>query len=209
VLWILQTPRMAMRLLGNAFRIAEHAGHVANHRVDQHHRRHFAAVADEVADGNLPRLQAKPNALVKTLVTPTEQQQPFVGRQLLDDRLRQPLSGRGQQDEQARVRGLRSYRFDRVEHRLWHDYHARPAAERPIVHLVVLVLGPIADVPEVDFHQATVQRQLEQALGQVALEDFWEQGKDIEAHDLTPGESASLPAQLPPPPELRTWPCTS
>ena len=26
---------------------------------------------------------------------------------------------------------------------------------------------------------------------------------------LTPGESASLPAPLPPPPELRTWPCTS
>jgi len=73
VLRIFQPARGVVRLLGKTVRIAQHAGHQADHRVNDHHGRHLAAVADEVADGQLQGPQTQPDALVETLVPPTEQ----------------------------------------------------------------------------------------------------------------------------------------
>ena len=154
VLRILEPARLAVRLVGRALLVAQHAGDEPDHRVDHHHRRHFAAVADEVADRNLPRVQHLPDAVVEPLVPAAQEQQPRLLRQLLDRPLRQPLAGRRQHHQLARRLGLRLHRLDAVDHRLRHQHHAGAAAERPVVHPLVLVLRPVADVPGVDLRPA-------------------------------------------------------
>ena len=69
-------PSLAVRFFGQAFRIAQHARHVTNHRIDHHHGRHLAAVADEVADGDFTGPQPQPDALVKAFVPAAQEQQP-------------------------------------------------------------------------------------------------------------------------------------
>src|SRR6266702_2888683 len=90
ILRILDQTGHAVRFLVHALLVAQHSRHIADHRVDHHHRRHFAAVADEVANRDFPRREAEANALVETLVSATEQDQPLVTRQLADNFLSQP-----------------------------------------------------------------------------------------------------------------------
>jgi len=85
VLRVFQPPGLAVRFLGDALGVAEHAGHVSDYSIDHDHRRHLAAVADEVADADLARPQPQPDALVEALVPAAQQQQPLVPRQLPDD----------------------------------------------------------------------------------------------------------------------------
>src|SRR6516162_4437843 len=68
VLRVLQPPGLAVRFLGDALGVAEHAGHVSDYSINHHHRRHLAAVADEVADTDLTRPQPQADALVEALV---------------------------------------------------------------------------------------------------------------------------------------------
>jgi hypothetical protein len=94
----------------------------------------------------------------------------------------EPAAGRRQQDQ---LTGLRFslHGLDTVKDRLRHHHHAGPAAEGAVVDALVLALGPVADVPQVDTDQVFVQRELEKALRQIALEQVREQGKHIEAHE--------------------------
>src|SRR4051812_28974457 len=57
VLRILDPALFAVRLVGRTLLVSQYAGYEADHRVDHHHRRDFAAVADEVADRDLQRVQ--------------------------------------------------------------------------------------------------------------------------------------------------------
>src|SRR5581483_2373469 len=68
VLRVLQPPGLAVRFLDDAFRVAEHTGHISDYSIDHDHRRHLAAVADEVADADLARPQPQADALVEALV---------------------------------------------------------------------------------------------------------------------------------------------
>src|SRR5262249_54993429 len=98
VLRVLQPPRLAMGLLRHAVRVAEYAGDVADDRVNDHHRRHLAAVADEVADRYFARLQTEADALVEALVPAAQQQQPLPLGHLLNEPLVETLAGGRQQD---------------------------------------------------------------------------------------------------------------
>src|SRR5262245_9021782 len=194
VLRVLQPPRLAMGLLRHAVRVAEHAGDVPHDRVDDHHRRHLAAVADEVADRYFARLQPEPDALVEALVAPAQQEQSLLLRQFPDERLVKAPPGGRQQDELTGIFGQRPHRLDRVEDRPRHDDHARPAAEGAVVNALVLARRPIADVPQVNLDELLFQGQLQKALGKIALKDLREQGQHIKAHarsDCKRGASAS------------------
>src|SRR5262245_7278919 len=182
ILGILYATRLAMRFVLDALLVAEHAGHVADDGVDDDHGGHFAAVANEVADRNLARLQAQPDALVKTLIAPAQEDQPLVPGQVLHHILRQPLARRRQHHEQAGLGRLGLHLFDAREHRFGHQHHAGAATERPVVHALVLALRPVADVPHIDLDQAALERELQDALRQVALEDVREQGQHIASH---------------------------
>src|SRR5262245_22371065 len=193
VLRVLQPPRLAMGLLRHAVRVAEHAGDVPPDRVDDHHRRHLAAIADEVADRYFARLQPEPDTLVEALVAPAQQEQSLLLRQLLDERLvKAPPRGR-QQDELTGIVSQRPNRLDGIKDRPRHDDHARPTAEGAVVNALVLARRPVADVPQVNLDELLFQGQLQKALGKIALKDLREQGQHIKAHarsDCKRGASA-------------------
>ena len=92
-----------------------------------------------------------------------------------DDRLRQPAALRREHDEVAGIGILRPHGFDTFDHRLDLEDHAGAAAERPIVDRAMLVFGPIADVVQPNVDQAAFDRQLQQALTQIAGKNFREQ----------------------------------
>src|SRR5205823_13594025 len=60
------------------------------------------------------------------------------------------------------------------------QHHSGSAAERAVVHLLVLVLRPVADVPGVDLNESGADRVVEQALPQVPVEDAREQRQHVE-----------------------------
>ena len=94
------------------------------------------------------------DALVETLVTPTEQNQSWFLGQLGDPCLIEPASLRREHDQAPGRLGGRPHGLGRRHHRRGHQDHPRPAAKRPIVDLLVLPLGPVADVPPLDLRPA-------------------------------------------------------
>ena len=65
--------------------------------------------------------------------------------------------------------------FDAFDDRLDFEDHAGAAAEGPIVDGAMLVFGPIANVVQPNVDQAALDRQIQQALAQIARENFREQ----------------------------------
>ncbi len=114
VLRIFQPARVVVRFLDQAVRVAQHAGDVADDRVDHHHGGHFAAVADEIADRDFARLQA-PGECARRIPRSgrTAGASRRCCRQLLHQRLRQSFAGGREQDQLARLRLLGLHRFDR------------------------------------------------------------------------------------------------
>ena len=60
--------------------------------------------------------------------------------------------------------------------------HAGPAAKRPIVDRTMAIGGPVANVVQMDLDQAALDRQLQQALTHVSVENLGKQGQDVETH---------------------------
>jgi hypothetical protein len=73
VLRIFEASRIVMRLLDEAVRVAQDARHISDHRIDHHHGRDLAAVADEIADGDFPRRQTLADSFVEPFITATQQ----------------------------------------------------------------------------------------------------------------------------------------
>jgi hypothetical protein len=65
--------------------MAQHSGHQADHGVDDHHRRHFAAVEHVVADRNLVRLKDVDHPLIEPFVPSAQQDQARLCSQFFDD----------------------------------------------------------------------------------------------------------------------------
>ncbi len=172
VLRVFEPAVLAVRLVGRTQLVAEHAGDEADHGVDHDHRRHFAAVADEVADRDFHRVQHLPDAVVEPLVPPAQQQQPRspspAPRPFVASAARRPgvsitnLPGDSAFACTASTQSITG---------CGHQHHPGAAAERPVVHPLVLVLRPVADVPGVNLNQAGLDRVFEQALAEVTLED--------------------------------------
>src|SRR5262249_32886663 len=180
----------------------------SDYSINHHHSRHFAAVADEIADGYLARLQTEADAFVKSLVSATQQNESWILRQFLHNFLREPVATGGQSHKRSRIGVFLLHLLQGREYRLWHQHHARPAAEGPVIHALVLAGGPISDVPQMNRHQAALDGQLQNTLAQVTLEQIRKQGEDIEAHGWL--RRSVSPAGRPPwPLPVRTWPNTS
>lgn len=183
---IFQPPGDAVRFLDHAGFVAQHTGHIANDRINHYHGGHFPAIADEVSYRNFPRSQPQPNALVKALITATQQEQASVLGQFLHHALRQPFTCRSQHDQQARRRGPLLYVLDARENRLTPDHHARTATEGTVVNTLVLAGGPVAEIPQMDLYQAGLQGEFDKTLAQIPLKNLRKQGQDIKA-EIRPG----------------------
>jgi hypothetical protein len=77
---------------------------------------------------------------------------------------------------------LRLHGFGAFDDRFRPKHHARPTTERTVVNLFVFSLCPIADVVNLNVHNARVNCSLQQALAQVAGEHFRKQGQNINSH---------------------------
>ena len=73
-----------------------------------------------------------------------------------------------------------------VEDRLAAEEHAGAAAVGGLVDGGMLAGGPVAEVPGVDFDETGVDRFLEQALLEIAVEEVREDGEDVETHRRSP-----------------------
>ncbi len=105
-----------------------------------------------------------------------------MGGEFFDHLLREFAAGRGEHDQVAGLVGELLHGFDAIDHRLDFEQHAGAAAVGAIVDGFVFIFGPVADVVQIDLHQAVLDGQLQQALAQVAGEDFREEGEDVETH---------------------------
>lgn len=160
VLRIFDPSRLAKRVFFCAILVPKRSRNNPHHRFNDHHCRHFAAVADEVADRNFSGLKPNSHPLVKPLVPAAKQQNPMVLPKLFDKLLSQPLALRGKRYQQSRLR-LPLHMLDTVKDRSGHDDHSRPPAVGAVVDFMVLwILGPIPEVPAMNLNQFSLNREL-------------------------------------------------
>ncbi len=134
---------------------AEHAGDVADDRIDDHHRREFAAGQDVIADADFVGDDQFADAGVDAFIMPAEQNQAIQRRQLDGDLMRKDASARRHENHRGGVR-LRLHRLDRAHEHVSAQEHPAAAAVGRIVDGVMLIEGVVADI---------VQAQVEQVPG--------------------------------------------
>ena len=139
------------RILRRRLFVSERAGNQPRHRFHHHRGREFPAAQHEVPDGNLVGRQVLGDALVHSLVTPTDQRQARLARKLPRHGLAEEASLRRQQHH-GKTRAFGAQRLHGAEKRLGLEPHARPATNGPIVHSPMAVVGKLPQVAEVDLH---------------------------------------------------------
>ena len=130
--------------------VAEHARHKPGHRVNDDHRRHFAAGKHIVADRDLLGPDRLGNPGVKALVAAANEHEPLAGGELFCERLVEPPPARCEQDDMPHRSRLGLNRLDRGNDRTWHQEHARAATKGTIIHVSMRPLGKVSDVGEAD-----------------------------------------------------------
>ncbi len=105
-----------------------------------------------------------------------------MGRQLGDQFVVEAAALRSQHHQPARARPFRLHGTHTVKHWLTADQHSRTATERAVVNFLMLVLGVVPNIPQPHVDQSALDRQLQQALLPVAVEDAGKERKDVETH---------------------------
>ena len=131
----------------------------------------FAAGEHVVAYGDFTGNQVVADALVDAFVVPAENHDVFLEREFI----RHPLVegggiGGGVDDFVVVTPGGKL--VDAVEHGLYHHHQSRFPAEGIVVHFPEFVFRPVADVVDVDFHDAFVLSPLEDGVVQGACQQF-------------------------------------
>jgi hypothetical protein len=113
-------------------------------------------------------------------------------RQVDDQLVVQPPPLGGQHDQQPVLMAvrhrpigrpaIRQHRLDTVEDGLATHQHSRTAAERAIIDFLMLIGAIVADVPEPNVDQPPLDRQFEQALLEIAVENPRKERQNVETH---------------------------
>lgn len=148
--------------------------------IDDDHGGHFAAVTDEISDGDFDWLESLSDAIVEAFVASAKDEEPWFFGELFDEGLIELLSGGGHHKEPAGGRRECLNGFDAVEHGLTHDEHSGTATEWLVVHLFVFSGSEVTEVMEADIDKRLVDGPFEMSLAEVALEHLREQCEDIE-----------------------------
>src|SRR6185295_17641785 len=104
-----------------------------------------------------------------------------------------PDAARGQQHQEGLLAAVLPKFFDRLEDRLGHDHHARPAPVRRVVHLLVLVPGVVPEIDQVDLHLARLLGPLQDALAHHPRKHRGEERHHVNDHRRTSITSACTP----------------
>src|SRR5450759_3895120 len=148
------------RILRRRILVAQHAGQLPHHRVDQHHRRQLPAGEHIVADRYLLVDRAADQSLVHALVAPAQQYCAWSRREFHHFAVIEHPALRRKVYHLALTAGDAPFgRTNRLFQRLGQHHHAGPAAIRPVVHRAVVVAGEVARIPQLQ----TVARRLQRA----------------------------------------------
>ena len=94
----------------------------------------------------------------------------------------EPSPLRRQHHQMAGDAAMLFHRLDTSDHRLALEQHAGAASEGAVIHRFMHSRGPVANVVQLDVHQATFDRQVQQALTEIAREHLREQGQHVKTH---------------------------
>ncbi len=111
-----------------------------------------------------------------------DEQESFLAREVLHDRLGEALARRGEQHTCGGAFVLGFGALHRVPEWLAHHHHAGPAAEWAVVNLVVLVVGEPPDIGDEPVDDPRGSGPASDALAQDRLEESRKKGEDVDPH---------------------------
>src|SRR5690606_12690387 len=165
-------------------------------RIGDDHRRQFAARQDIVADRQLVRPEYLGDALVDAFVVPANERDPPLLRQLLRDALRELPSARRHDRDMGVLKIVAEDGFDRFHDRRGFHDHPGAAAVGRVVGGAMPIVGPVADVMNLDVDQPLRPGTLDDAFAENAIEHAGEQREDIDAergYRIAHGRRSSAP----------------
>lgn len=162
--------------------IAQHAGLQAGHAVEQRHRGQFPAGQDEIAQAQLQVDVAVDEALVDALVAAAQQDRPRAGRELAHDGLVDAAAGGGEVHDRRALGAGGAHGREAALQRLDEHHHAGAAAIGAVVDAAVVVVGELAQRPQVHVDLLRLVRAARHAQRQVRGEEVGEQRDDVETH---------------------------
>ena len=181
VLGILQQA-VIMALVLEAFRVSQHTGNHAAHRIGYRHGSDFTAGENEIAQADLFIHALVNEALVDTLVVAADQDQIVHLAQPNGIGLGEGLAAGGHIDSMHRTAGLVADRFPAAVQRIRGHYRASPAAIGIVVHLILLIGSIIPDLVGLDADDAPVLGPAQNTLRQHIPQSLREKGHDINSH---------------------------
>jgi hypothetical protein len=150
VLRIFQRP-VAERFVARTFVVAQNSGQQPRDRVNHHHRGQRAVRQHIIADGQLVVRQRFPHPLVKTFVMAGDEQQIFLPAPVRARWPGQTFFPTATAKSRASFRASNFPPLQRAVQRL--QQHSRPAAKRPVVHGLVPVMRPVAQIVDFQIQQ--------------------------------------------------------
>ncbi|MNS78737.1 hypothetical protein D3C72_1123670 [compost metagenome] len=162
--------------------VAQHARLQSGHGIEQRHGRDLAARQHEVAEADLVGDARVDEALVDAFVASADQHRTFARRPALDRLVAQRLADGREQHHRCRCAAGRQRGIEAGRQGLGHHHHAGPAAERAVVHALVVALGEIARIPQHDLDLLGLVGAARHAAGHEGREQFGKKREDVEAH---------------------------
>ena len=163
--------------------VGQHARDQADDAVGQEGGRNLAAADHEVAHGNLAGDQMLSDALVDALVMTAQDDDVFFEGKLIGDALVQDLAVGGHVDDLVVVAfGLEF--LDHLEDGLHHHHHAGVAAVAVVIHRQARSEAVLAEVMDMDFHQAFLDGPARDGVTQRTLQKFRYDGENVDAHGV-------------------------
>ena len=175
---VLETVREGRRFVG------QDAWDEADDAVREEGGGDLAAAYDEIAHGDLPGDEVFADALVDAFVMAAEDDDVLLEGQFVGDALVQDLAVGGHVDDLV-VLPFGAQFLDHPEHRFHHHDHAGVTAVAVVVHGQARPQAVLAEVVDMDFHQAFLDGPAGNGMAQRAFEQLRNHGEDIDAHGFS------------------------
>src|SRR5688500_6601534 len=169
----------AERIRRHRRRVPDYAGHEPHHRVEHDQRGQLAARQPVIADRQLVGHERGGDSFIDAFVPPADNRDAVQPADPLRLALIEPPPLRRHQDHRRQVAARRANRLDRAPDRLRLHDHARPAAERHIVHRPVPIVGERPKIPRAHLDESRLASPRDNAFGERRLNQLREDRDDV------------------------------
>ena len=164
--------------------VGEDARNEADDAVRQEGGGNLAAAHDKVAHGDFPGDEVLADALVDSLVVAAQDDDVLLEGQFVGHPLVQDFAVGGHVNDFV-VIPFGTELLDHPEYRLHHHDHAGVAAVTVVVHGEARPQAVLAEVVDMDFHQAFLDGPAGNGMAQRTFEQLRNHGEDIDAHGFS------------------------